>query len=577
MVKEFYEHFPDFRVGLTGFAPMSNAFDESTRRDLATIVPLMYVVLITTLFLFLRSLWGTVGTTVIAGMSAAGAMGCAGWFGIPMTPPSATAPTIILTMAIADSVHVLTTLGKSLAGGADKRSAIIEAVRINWTPVFLTSLTTVVGFLSLNYSDAPPFRDMGNVTAIGVGLAWFFSITFLPAFVAILPYKARAPRQARFSMASLAELLVRRRDAIFVTCVGIVVLAGTMIPRIELNDMFVSYFAPTIEFRRDTDFATENLSGIYQFDYSLGAGAEQGIHEPAYLRKVEEFANWLREQPHVHHVATITDTMKRLNMNMHGDDPAYYRLPDDRELAAQYLLLYEMSLPYGLDLNNQVDVGKSATKLTATVDNIRAKELREIDIRSSAWLAENAPPDMHEAGAGATLMFAYISKRNIETMTRGTLIAFGLISLILMLALRSLRLGLISLVPNLAPTVMAFGVWAVTVREVGLAVAMVTACSLGIVVDDTVHFLSKYLRAQREEGATPADAVRYALSTVGSALWVTSLVLIAGFGALAMSAFRINSHFGLLVATTIVAAILADFFLLPTLLMAVDRHRGRSG
>ncbi|NNL87058.1 MAG: MMPL family transporter, partial [Myxococcales bacterium] len=125
------------------------------------------------------------------------------------------------------------------------------------------------------------------------------------------------------------------------------------------------------------------------------------------------------------------------------------------------------------------------------------------------------------------------------------------------------------------PTIVAFGVWAIVVGEVGLAAATVTACSLGVVVDFTVHFLSKYLRAQREQGKSPEDAVRYALSTVGSALWVTSLVLVAGFSALALSSFLMNAHFGLLVAITVVAALLADFFLLPTLLMAVDRNRGK--
>ncbi len=576
VIVAFNERFPGFRVGLTGFAPMSNAFNEATQHDLETIVPLMYAVLIVTMFLFLRSLWGTLGTILLAALAAAAAMGLGGWLGIPLTPPAATSPTIILTMAIADSVHILVTLSKGMRDGLAKNDALVEAVRINWAPVFLTSLTTVVGFLSLNYSDAPPFRDLGNLTAIGVAFAWLFSVSFLPAFVAVVPYRVREARETRFSMSRLAEFLVRRRTPVLAVCSAVAVIAATFIPRIELNDMFVSYFAPSIEFRRDTDFSTEVLAGIYQFDYSLGAGEEQGIHEPAYLRKVDEFAEWFREQPYVHHVATITDTMKRLNMNMHADDPAYYRLPDDRELAAQYLLLYEMSLPYGLDLNNQIDVGKSATKLTATVDNIKARELREIDERANAWLVENAPEAMRDAGAGAVLMFAHISKRNIETMTEGTIIAFVLISLILMVSLRSVRLGLISLVPNLVPTVVAFGVWAITVREVGLAAATVTACSLGVVVDFTVHFLSKYLRAQREQGAGAEDAVRYALSTVGSALWVTSLVLIAGFTALALSSFRINSHFGLLVAITIVAALLADFFLLPTLLMAIDRRRGRA-
>ena len=330
---------------------------------------------------------------------------------------------------------------------------------------------------------------------------------------------------------------------------------------------FVKYFSENVPFRVDTDFVVEHLTGIYMLEYSLPAKGEGEITSPEYLRMVDEFANWLRQQPEVLHVNTFTDIMKRLNKNLHGDDPAWYRLPDNRGLSAQYLLLYEFSLPFGLDLNNQINVKKSATRITITLRSISSEELLALQERARNWLQEHAPDYMHVEGASPTLMFAHIGHRNIRAMLEGTVVALVLISLILTIFLRSVRIGLLSLIPNLAPIGMGFGLWALFVGEVGLALSVVGGMTIGIVVDDTVHFLSKYLRARREQGLSPEDAVRYAFHTVGTALWVTTLVLMLGFGVLALSDFKLNAGMGLLTAITIGLALLADFFFLPPLLM----------
>jgi predicted RND superfamily exporter protein len=229
-----------------------------------------------------------------------------------------------------------------------------------------------------------------------------------------------------------------------------------------------------------------------------------------------------------------------------------------------------MSLPYGLDLNNQVDISKSATRMTVSLQSISSTEMLGMEERAQQWLAENAP-HMQSDGASPSVMFAYIGQRNIHSMLTGTSIALVLISLILIFALRSLKLGLVSLVPNLAPAAMGFGLWGLLSGQVGLGLSVVMGMTLGIVVDDTVHFLSKYLRARREQGLDPQAAVRYAFHTVGIALVVTSLVLIAGFMVLAQSAFKLNADMGFLTAMIIGLALLADFIFLPPLLMKVDK------
>jgi len=560
-------------VHLTGMMMMNNSFMESSQNDMATLVPIMYLVIIIITFLLVRSVSATVGTVIIIVLSVVTAMGIAGWLGIKLTPPSASAPTIIMTLVVADSIHILVTLLALMRKGETKRTAIAESIRINLSPVFLTSITTAIGFLSLNFSDSPPFHDLGNITAIGVMAAFVYSVTFLPAFLAIMPIKVTQRRDRMTQlMDRLATVVVHRRKPILWSSIIVSLIILSFIPRIELNDDFVSYFDTSTEYRQDVDFTTTHLTGIYQLQYSLPAGSSNGVSDPEFLQELDAFTQWLRAQPEVKHVSTISDTFKRLNKNLHADDDTWYKLPENRELAAQYLLLYELSLPYGLDLNNQLNVDKSSTQVIATLDNMTSKQLRDIAHRGEQWLTENTR-DSHAIGVGPGIMFAYISERNITSMLGGTFAAVILISFIIMLALRSFKIGMLSLIPNLLPAGLAFGIWGLMVGQVNMAVSMVAGMSLGIVVDDTVHFLSKYLRARREQGLDAEAAVHHAFTSVGVAIVMTSLILVSGFMVLAQSTFGMNSLMALLTGIAIVMAIIADLFLLPALLMQVDSKK----
>jgi predicted RND superfamily exporter protein len=573
LATQLQQRYPGIDVYLTGIVMLNHAFTENAIQDMTTLVPIMFAVIVLVLALLLRSVWGTLATMLVIVLSIVTGIGIAGWLGLAITPPMASAPTIIMTLAVADCVHLLVSFQQRLRQhSGDRAAAMTEALRINLQPIFLTSVTTAIGFLSMNFSDAPPFRDLGNTVAIGVVAAFVYCIALLPTLMLVLPL--RVPAERRRSTASIdrfADFVVARRRAILAGMGVLVVGLVACIPANELNDEFVKYFDERVPFRVDTDFTTDNLTGLYNIAYSLEAGSSGAISEPAYLNKLEEFAEWYRQQPEVMHVTSLSDTMKRLNKNLHGDDPAWYRIPQTRELAAQYLLLYEMSLPYGLDLNNQINIDKSASKLDVSIKSVSSNGTIALEERAQQWLQEHAPAAMQARGASPSIMFSHIGARNIHSMLTGTTLALILISLILVFALRSVRIGLISLIPNLVPAGMAFGLWGLLVGQVGLALSVVAGMTLGIVVDDTVHFLSKYLRARREEGMPAQDAVRYAFHTVGTALWTTSVVLVAGFLVLTYSPFEINSGMGLLTAITIGLALLADFLLLPTLLMTLDK------
>jgi predicted RND superfamily exporter protein len=571
MKAKYMEKYPGLEIRLVGLTMMNNAFPEASQDDAQNLYPLALVFIIITLLLMLKGMSGTLTTFLMIIFSIITAMGLAGWFGTLLSPPVMSAPIMVLTMAIADAVHLLVTMKHEIHLGKNKVDAMVESMRINFWPIFVTTLTTALGFLSLNFSDAPPFHDLGNIAATGVIAAFIFSITFLPALITILPAKSTREVTGKYAMGHFGDFVIRHYRPLLIVSTVVVLILVALVPKNELNDVFVEYFDTTIEFRRDSDYAAEHLTGVYYIDFSLGTNEAGGISDPEYLKNVDKFVQHLRAQPEVIHVFSLTDTFKRLNKNMHGDDPAWYKLPDERNLAAQYLLLYEMSLPYGLDLNNQIDVGKTTTKIAVTLNTLSSNEILALEQRTSAWLQENMP-ELEGLGTGPTVMFAHLGKRNIHSMLIGTTVALFMISMVLIIFFRSLRYGLISLLPNLLPAAAAFGIWGLFVGQVGIALSVVTGMTLGIVVDDTVHFMSKYLRARREKGFNAQQAVHYAFNSVGIALLVTSVVLVVGFMILAQSHFQLNAGMGLLTSVVIALALAIDFMLLPPLLIKLEEN-----
>ena len=573
LLDEARESHPNIAYYQTGDIALSRVFTDATKDDTENLLPIVFLIIVIVTAVLLRSLFATVAVVVALIFTVNTTMGFAGWIGTILTPISATVPIIIITVAVAHSIHIATAALLGMGQGLDKNAAITESLRVNAYPVFLSSATTAIGFLSLNASDSPPFRVLGNLVAFGVLCAFFYSMTLLPTLLSILPLRALPVRAERLDFFDrFSTFVIARRTFLLWFVVLLAVVLSMGIWRIELTDNWTRYFDDRYEFRRDTDFVIENLTGLESLEYSLNAGREGGITDPDYLRAVDAFAEWYREQPEVSHVQAFPDIMKRLNKNMHGDAPAFYRVPDDPDLAAQYLLLYELSLPFGSDLNDRIDVAKSATRMTVLArGSLSAAHQRALDVRAQAWLGANAPQLTTEA-TGLSMVTAYLSQRNINSMLRGMIVAMGLISLILLWVFKSVRLGLVSLVPNFLPIAMSFGLWGYLVGPVGLGGSVFIVISFCIIVDDTIHFLSKYQKARRE-GLSAPEAVCATFSTVGQALWTTTVILSLGFLVLVLSGFESTVTLGVMVSGTITLALLADFLLLPSLLMAIDRRK----
>ncbi|MFT5062809.1 MAG: putative RND superfamily exporter protein [Gammaproteobacteria bacterium] len=572
LVDAFEAKYPTIKLHVSGVIALNNAMAEVMSHDMTWLYPLAYFSVFFCLWFFFRSTVPAAITMLTIGLATAGATGASGHMGIVINSASMASLLIIMTLAVADCVHVLMTYYQELGKG-DKHRAMMESLRVNIQPVMLTSATTLIGFLALNTSDSPPFRDLGNIVAAGVLLAMVLSLLLLPALIILLPQKAVV---AQFTagdelMTKLGKSITSYPGRYFVvTLVGMALLA-TGLPLNRMGDDYSKYFDEDIKFRNATDFMNENLSGMQMISFSLDSGETDGVNSPEFIAHATRFAEYWETKAETRKVESFVTLHRRLNRTFHGDDPAWYKTPESSELAAQYLFFYELSLPEGLSLNTLFDQDRQRTRFIVLLDNMEAWKLEQLNLEAREWAASNLPAGMVTDGTSVGIMFARIAQRNFESMIQGTSIALLLICLVLMIVLRAPLLGIISMIPNMLPLVMAFGLWGYIDGRLGMSLAIVGSMTLGIVVDDTVHLLSKYQRARRENGATAEEAIQYAFRRVGMALLLTTGMLILGFGILAQSAFMMTASMALMTLMTILIALVIDFLFLPPLLMFLAR------
>ena len=571
MIRKEKLNSPGTRFYLTGETMMGHSAIEVGMYDGQTLFPIMFGLILLICYFLLRSFFSVIAVLVVVALSSIASLGISGHIGLQLSMITAIVPVIILTLAVADSVHLLVSMLQELRSGVVKERAIINALSINHQPIALTSITTAIGFLALNSSEIPPFRDMGNMVAVGIICAWFLSVFTLPAMLSYLPLKSGKVDQKSYKlMDNLAALSSKYKNEFAVGFILVTLFMGYTSTLNGFNDLFPEMFGKQITFRQDTDFIRKNLTGVMQIHHAVKSGGENQIFDPQYLAQLDRLTNWYEDQPGVLHVESYSDIIKRLNRSMHGEDQFYYRTPSNRELASQYELLFELSLPYGLDVGHIITTDRSATRLTVTMDNMESKDIIALEKRGREFVAVNLPALDLVEGVGPSIMFGHAAVRNGYATLSGLALALISIAIILSLSFRSIKLGALSLIPNLAPGLFAFGVWGMLDGKLGISSAPAILIALGIVVDDTIHFMSKYLRARRD-GLTTDLAIQYSFRRTGTAIGINCTVLIAGFLVLTLSAMVPSQFMGLITALSLFFSLGLTYFVLPTMLQFVDR------
>jgi hypothetical protein len=568
LAKSFEAQNPDLEVYVTGNVILMKAFSSAAMQDLAYLLPLALLVILTMLMITLRSLVETFALSGILAFSAAIATGLTGWVAHPLNTASVVAPLIIMTLAMASFIHVITGLHRHMRLGHAQNEAFRMALKENRLPVFMTSLTTIVGFLALNFADAPPFRDLGNFVIIGILINFIFTFTLLPAAFDHIKVTVR-PSSNPVDRPKLARFIGANSLAVLVIGTALIIPASLSILRLDLDDDFIRYFDESFAYRTASDFTEDRLTGLNILEFNLDSGTPNGIFDPGYQTRVEAFTIWLRAQNKVANVTSITDYTKRLNRHLSDNGQAV--IPDDRNLIAQYYLLMDMGLPEGRSLSEVINTDQSASRVTANLRHATSGDVRRMNEAAQDWLKTNAP-DLTVPGISINVLFSHLSINNIRSMIKGTIVSFLIISLIIMIMLRSVRLGVLSLLANSIPALVGFGLWGLLVGTVNLGASVLVSMTLGIIVDDTIHFLVAWKRYHLG-GDSPAEAGASTLRSVGPAMLITTIALIAGFCVLALSGFDVNRTLGTFTAIIIAVALAVDLLMLPAALALLYRRR----
>ena len=570
--QDFEARYPGLELHLNGDIAIENAMLQVTMDDILRVNPLVFGTIFILLGLFFRSLMAIIATGAVVIASTGISASLHVLLGFEMNPITMMAPAIIMILAVSDCVHVLT-LYRILCNG---ETTPLEAMKVslskNISPIFWTSVTTAVGFLGMNFGDSPPFRSMGNMAAIGVVIAFICTFTVLPAAALLFSAHQQA---STFSMASVMERFSiwvidsGRFLLILVLCVSLLLLF--CIPGMKLNDDISEYFDESLPIHDSIQFARSHTNGIQFILYSMDSRQPNGAYQPEFLHAVEAFSDWLRQQPDVSGVSSYVDTLKKIHRIMNEDQAGFYRIPDDASLIAQYHLLYEMSLPQGMDLTRDINEDHSAIKFTVNVRDSDNQTLMALENRIDQWLGRHHP-ELRNQGSSQLLMFAHMGTNIIRSMIDGSLFTLLFVTAFMILALRSLKFGLLSIIPNVLPPIVVYGIWAITVGHVNHAAAMTFSICLGLVVDDTIHFISKYLSARRS-GLDPEKSIQSTFVQSGTAIVITSAILICGILLLSLSNFNVNDTMSLMLAGIIATALIFDLLFLPSLLLWVDRSQ----
>lgn len=568
-VLKTFEGRDDHEFFLTGPSAVSQTFKEVSQSDMQVMVPALLAAIIVFLLLSFRSLGGVILPFLIIIFSITMTLGLAGWLDIRFNNLTAIVPHILIAISVADAVHILVTFFQFRRTGMERKEATMCTLTKNLQPTLLTSISTSIGFFSFSSAEIMPIVAMGILAGAGTLIAWMITIFLVtpmlvhlklpvPGGKSAIGHDESHPMARRYT-----NWLSRWRYpmiALYIVLVSSSIYVGL---KNEINSDPFKYFAKDVPTRVANEFAESKIGGMAGMEITVDSQQPDGIKDPAFLKKVETFENWLNQQEHISKTISLTDIIKQTNRALNGDDPAAYVIPNDRELIAQEIFLYTMSLPANMDINNRKSLKEDMMRVTAmsTLHDSKSslEEIKRIEAKAESL-------DLKASVSGKMPLYHNMNPYVVRAFFTSISMAVVLVAILMMLALRSVRLGLLSMIPNTVPLVFGGAAMYILGKPLDIGTVLVTATCLGIAVDDTIHFLSNYSR-WRKLGVSREEAVAQVITHTGPALMVTTLILVVAFSTFAFASFVPNINFGIITAIVLSSAIVCDGTLLPALLL----------
>ena len=553
---------PGLDVELAGLPVLDSSIGDLARQDALRVGPLSSLVIVLVgLFVFGRLRTAIVPLVVVslALTWVLGFIGAVGWrFGILGGP----LVNVILAVGVADSVHVIADALRRTGGGEEPLAALRASLGELLVPCFFTSITSVAGFLALLSSDIGPVREFGALAAVGAASAFVLTFTFLPWFVGWVkpPGAAFLARQESGPLARLLTVLARppRRRAHIVLALFTVIIAVSLwgLTKVHVGANPIRYFRDGAPAQVGTLSVERAVGGSATMELLLEA-PDGGLRDPAVLARLESLERWLLEQPGITSAFSLLDVLRETHRALVGGA----QLPETRAMAAQLLLLVEGEDGFDSIAQEDASVGRMTVRFRIS----ELEQIIELAPRLEARLSSRNDEHLEVSATGYGLLFARLDGYLVDSQVRGLLIAFLVITLMMAALLRSLPLALLAMIPNLAPIVVGLAIMAALDIPLDPGTLMVGPLALGLVVDDTVHFLVRY-RRRRSLGEAPADAVANAVQHTGRAILLTTVLLAASFLTLLGAGTAMAMHFGVIAAIVAVLALVADLVVLPAAL-----------
>jgi predicted RND superfamily exporter protein len=562
----------DHEFYITGGAVLNYSFKESTQNDLAFLVPMVMIMAVIFLALTLRSITGVILSLLIIVSAILLSMGSAGWLGIELNNCTAMVPQFMIAIGIADAVHILVTFLNYQKKGLNQRDAVETTLIKNIRPTLLTSFSTAFGFFSFATAGIPPIANMGIMAGIGTIMAWLVTYLLLGPLLLKIKYKKVGVKgeskdifKATARSYKHADLIYKFRIPILIFFSIFCITSFSYILKIKVNSNPSAYFDETMNIRVSNNFMKKNVGGAMGAEIIVDAGEAEGIKDPKFLNTVNEYQLWLDDLPYISKTISIIDILKNTNKSLHGDKEEYYKLPQTRNEIAQQLFLYTMSLPQGMDLNDRMTVKNDRLKLTAIWT---LSESEEILAFAAAARQKAKELGLNVDVTGKGLLWQTINEPVVHSFLRSFTIAIILISILLCFGLRSVKVGLLSMIPNTMPLVFGGALIALTGRYLDIGTVIVGSICLGIAVDDTIHFVTDFIK-NINDGHNMRESMALIFTHTAPALIVTTIVLVVSFGTFVLGSFVPNQNFGFLVSSILTYAIIADLIFLPALLFVV--------
>lgn len=569
--------FTGYKFWINGGAAITTAFVVIAQDDGGFFTPLVICSVMLILFLLFRRVGGSLIPMAVVVLTVMVVLSIQVILGYKLNNFTANIPVFIVAIGIADAVHIYIVWLMYRKRGEDNKTAVTHTLEKNMLPIFLTSVTTSVGFASLTISKIVPVATLGIATASGAILAFLLSVIFMPAMLLLLNKEIKTDnlkqidenKHSNNRYKNYAKFLIKNDKKIVLFTTLLFVIFGLGLFKVKVDSNTIRYFGEEVEIRKSTEFTMKNLTGPMSYEIVVDSMKKDGIKDPKFLKTVQKFYDEFQAKfSDVRHISSLLDVVKQFNKVMNGDNQQFYTVPNSKEMVAQYLLLYSMSLPQGMEINDKMDIEERLLRVTGQINLVDTSK----DLEMIAWVSKWWEDTPYSARVdGQTAMFAYMQSDVTDTLIYSMSIAMGLVSLMMLIIFKNIKMLAIFILPNILPLILVVGIMGWLGITIDMGVAVSGAIVLGVAVDDTIHFFVKYFDAKKK-GFSLEDSFAYVFQYAGTAIVFTTIILTLSFLLFMGSSFAPNYNFGIVTASALIIAFIADLILLPAILSVMDRR-----